>query len=126
MPVIKVGKRIEGPSRPRHLRRAVTAAESHLWNALRARRLGGFKFRRQHPVGPFVVDFCCPGHRLVVEIDGDVHAGREQEDQTRTEAIEERGYFVIRFTNEEVLRSLDTVLGEIHRVACRRVEASDE
>ena len=126
MPVIKVGKRTNGPSRPRHLRRAVTAAESHLWNALRARRLGGFKFRRQHPVGPFVVDFCCPGQGLVVELDGDVLAGRETEDRARTEVIEEMGYFVIRFTNDDVLHSLDVVLSEIHRAACRRVEASDE
>jgi very-short-patch-repair endonuclease len=72
------------------------------------------------------VDFCCPEHALVVELDGDIHAGRETEDRIRTRAIEERGYFVIRFTNEEVLRSLDAVLSEIHRAACRRVEASGD
>lgn len=95
------------------LRQPQTPAESKLWARLRDRRLGGFKFRRQHPLGCFVVDFYCAVRRLVVEIDGDSHAEQVEHDAARTEWLEEHGCRVIRFTNREVCNQLDAVLEAI-------------
>jgi very-short-patch-repair endonuclease len=64
----------------RELRTRQTPAESILWDALRGRRLAGLKFRRQHPIGTFVVDFCCPDRRLAIELDGPVHAEQREHD----------------------------------------------
>ena len=100
-------------SRARELRQPQTPAESQLWVRLRDRQLAGFKFRRQHPIERFIVDFCCVERRLVVEIDGDAHAGQEEQDAVRTEWLEERGYRVIRFTNREVRGQLEAVLEAI-------------
>ena len=78
---------------------------------MRARRLGGFKFKSQHTLGPFVADFCCWERRLVVEIDGGQHT--EESDRARTEWLERKGYRVIRFWNNDVLTNLDGVLQTI-------------
>ena len=110
-------------SRAASLRRTQTGTEARLWAALRGRRLGGLKFRRQHPIDRYEVDFCCPSRGLVVEIDGDVQSGRESQDEGRTDLLELKGFHVIRFTNEDVLRNLDAVLEEIHDAAVRRLEA---
>ncbi|BDG02791.1 endonuclease domain-containing protein [Anaeromyxobacter oryzae] len=104
------------PSEPVAFRRALrggsTDAEAKLWRVLRDRRLGGVKFRRQHPVGPYVLDFFCRAHRLAVELDGGQHYTPEGEahDARRTEWLAERGIRVIRFTDAEALRDTDTVL----------------
>lgn len=74
--------------RARELRQPQTRAEAILWRQLRDRRLKGLKFRRQHPIGHFIVDFHCPKHQLVVEIDGDTHATHAEYDQGRTERLE--------------------------------------
>ena len=92
------------------MRRDPTPAEQVLWNALRERQLGGLKFRRQYAVGAFVLDFCCPERKLVIEVDGSVHAERRDHDEARTECLESYGYQVLRFENEEVLSSLHAVL----------------
>ena len=68
------------------------------------------KFRRQHPIGQFVVDFCCPEHRLVVELDGGHHATQAQEDRRRTEIIAQHGFHVLRFWDDEVLKNTEAVL----------------
>jgi very-short-patch-repair endonuclease len=82
-----------------------------LWLELRARRFDGAKFRRQVVVGRYIVDFACRTPiMLVVEVDGDTHAGREKQDATRTAFLESRGYRVLRFTNTEVMSNLDGVL----------------
>ena len=107
--------------RARQLRREQTPAEQKLWSVLRASSLGGFKFRRQHPIGWFIVDFYCSDAKLVVEIDGDVHAGQEEYDQARSDWLEEQGYRVIRFRNEDVIRDIDAVGREI-LVACQKKE----
>ena len=91
----------------------MTAAETVLWRELRNRRLGGLKFRRQHPFGPFVVDFCCPEARLVVEMDGEVHDAQAEQDEARTQILGSYGFRVFRFRNEAVLQQLDEVLREI-------------
>src|SRR6186997_1203518 len=94
----------------RKLRRDQTDAERKLWFRLRDRRLAGLKFRRQVPIDRYVADFCCESARVIVEVDGGQHAGRSVEDQARTEALETRGYLVLRFWNNEVLQNLDGVL----------------
>ena len=75
--------------------------------------MDGLKFRRQHPVGRFIVDFYCPDARLVVEIDGGVHADQVDYDAARAEALVERGYRVVRFSNEDVMTAMDDVVERI-------------
>jgi lysyl-tRNA synthetase class 2 len=101
------------PAVGRRLRRQQTDAERILWFRLRGRRLGGWKFRRQMSLNGFVVDFCCPDARLVVEIDGGQHADRVEEDASRTRDLEASGYLVLRFWNNDVMRNTDGVLEEI-------------
>ena len=100
----------------RALRQTLTPAERRLWARLRDRRLNGFKFRRQHPIGRFIVDFCCSGSQVVVEVDGDVHAEQRNYDAERSQWLEKNGYRVLRFTNREVRGQLDAVLETILRV----------
>src|SRR5262249_19465057 len=97
----------------RRLRRQQTDAERILWFRLRDRRLGGWKFRRQMSLNGFVVDFCCPDARLVIELDGGQHATRTKEDEARTRDLEASGYLVLRFWNNEVMRNLEGVLEAI-------------
>lgn len=92
----------------------MTGAEKRLWSHLRDRRLGGFKFRRQHPEGPFVLDFACTEHRLAVEADGGQHADSVA-DARRTAFLESRGWRVLRFWNNDVLANADGVLDAIVR-----------
>ncbi|MBN1137749.1 MAG: DUF559 domain-containing protein [Anaerolineae bacterium] len=103
--------------RARQLRHPQTPAEGVLWARLRDRRLGGYKFRRQHPVGRFIVDFFCDACHLVVEIDGDSHLDQVEYDAERTAWLEAQGYRVIRFTNREVQRQTAAVL-EVILQAC--------
>ena len=91
----------------------MTPAETILWEKLRGRRLNGYKFRRQHPLGQFIADFCCSSARLIVELDGAVHDAQQEYDHERTLQFESFGYRVIRFNNDEVIRNLDQVLERI-------------
>src|SRR5437764_1521140 len=95
-------------SRARSLRRAPTHAELALWLQLRDRRLGGYKFVRQEPIGRFYVDFLCRECRLVVEVDGGQHADSAA-DRERDAELETLGYRVIRIWNSEVLENLEGV-----------------
>ena len=99
----------------KQLRQEQTPAEQKLWSRLRRKQLHRLKFRRQHPIGRFVVDFCCASQALVVEVDGDSHSAQVETDQERTAWLEDRGYRVIRFTNRQVERQIDAVLDEIAR-----------
>ena len=90
----------------RHLRQRLTPAEEVLWRSLRDRRFDGLKFRRQHPVGPFVLDFCCADVRLSVEVDGPVHDQQTNQDEERARLLADRGYRVLRVRNDEVLTDL--------------------
>ena len=100
---------------PRKLRRDSTEAEKVIWRALRNRRLDGHKFRRQHPIGKFVADFCCMEAMLIVEIDGGQHAIDEERDAARTAYLGSQGYHVVRFWNNEVLENLEGVLTVLRR-----------
>jgi very-short-patch-repair endonuclease len=101
----------------RDLRQRETSAEDLLWEALRDRRLDGLKFRRQHPVGPFVIDFCCPARRLAIELDGGVHASQRDEDAEREGVLIAAGYRMLRFPNEAVRERLTEVLSAIVEAA---------
>ncbi len=101
----------------RELRRQATEAEALLWRHLRHRQLAGLKFRRQHPVGRYVADFCCEEEKLVIELDGGQHAAEADEDEQRTENIEKFGYLVVRYWNSEVISNIDGVLADIRRQA---------
>lgn len=104
----------------RLLRQHLTPAEARLWSALNRRQLAGLKFRCQHPVGRFIVDFYCPSCKLVIEVDGDIHWQQKAYDEARTEQLQSFGYQVLRFTNEEVLNDLQTVLAHILETAKAR------
>jgi len=95
----------------------MTPAEQVLWEALRGKKLDGLRFRVQHPVGPFILDFWCPARKLVVELDGDIHQDQEEYDEARTKQLESYGYHVIRFHNKEVLTGLPSVLEKIREAA---------
>ena len=99
----------------RELRRNETEAEKILWNALRSRRCGGLKFRRQHPVKEFILDFYCHEYLLGIEVDGSVHSTDDarEYDLNRTAELEDLGIYIIRFKNEEVLSNLPEVLNKI-------------
>jgi very-short-patch-repair endonuclease len=103
----------------RTMREEPTPAEAILWEALRGRRLGGLKFRRQHPINAYILDFWCPECRLVVELDGAIHEQQDQRehDKMRQRHLEAYGYTVLRFSNEEVLNNLPRVLQIIRTVA---------
>ncbi|NIA05917.1 MAG: DUF559 domain-containing protein [Proteobacteria bacterium] len=98
----------------RNLRKNQTEAEGKIWQRLRSRQVADCKFRRQHVIGAYIVDFFCLERRLVVEIDGGQHADSGA-DAERTHFFESQGFRVIRFWNNEVLNSLDEVVEEIYR-----------
>ena|GEM_PF-465759 len=100
-------------SRARSLRKDQTEAERRLWTLLRSRRLAGHKFRRQIVLGPFIVDFCCFEERLIVELDGGQHALRKVKDDARTAELKDRGFRVLRFWDDDVLKNTEVVLGAI-------------
>ena len=97
----------------RNLRRNQTDAEKRLWRSLRDRQVCGFKFRRQHIIEPYIVDFVCIEKKLIVEIDGGQHAEKVDADNERTKYLEDNGYRVIRFWNNDVLGNTDVVLDVI-------------
>ena len=115
------GLRILETRRARALRRDAPAAERIVWRHLRNRQLDGWKFTRQEPIGPYVVDFACREKRLVVEVDGATHSTADElaSDSRRTAFLETKGYRVIRFTNEQVYENVDAALEEISLVLGR-------
>jgi len=110
----------KGTQNARRLRQEHTPAETVLWRCLRNRQVDSLKFRRQFPVGKFIVDFCCIEKMLVIEIDGGSHVDKEEYDQKRTNFLEGQGFHVIRFSNRMVYDQLDAVIEEI-RLAIRRL-----
>jgi very-short-patch-repair endonuclease len=97
----------------RRLRREQTEAELSLWKLLRSRHLNKYKFRRQHPIGTYIADFCCLEAKLVIELDGKYHLGQVSNDQNRTEVLESREFRVIRFWNHEIMKEPDSVVKRI-------------
>ncbi|MER9057374.1 endonuclease domain-containing protein [Mesorhizobium sp. M0195] len=111
------------PSRQRKnaksMRRGMTDAELKLWNELRAHRLMGMSFRRQVPIGPYIIDFACSTHSLIIEVDGSQHADPEsvQRDEARSAYLNASGWTILRFWNDDVVRDIDNVCQHIVIVA---------
>lgn len=101
----------------REMRHEPTAAESILWNCLRNRQVNNLKFRRQHAIERFIVDFYCAESQLVIEVDGSIHQYTQNEDEVRQEYLETLGLRVLRFSNEEVSSHLQNVVQTIIAVA---------
>ncbi len=99
------------------LRKNMTDAEHRLWRYLRGKRLGATKFRRQHPLGPYVVDFVELKHKIVVEADGGQH-NECHKDAERDAWLAQQGFRVLRFWNDDILLRTDLVLDEIYRALC--------
>ena len=96
--------------RAKELHRNMTPAEAKLWAHLRAHRVKNVHFRNQHAIGNYVVDFCAPRRKLIIELDGSQHLEQEEYDQERTKYLESLGYKVIRFWNNEVLNNIEGVM----------------
>jgi very-short-patch-repair endonuclease len=105
-------------ARARELRREQTPAEQALWELLKGKQLDGFKFRRQQVIDGFIADFYCNGAELIIEIDGGVHENRMEADAVKEAVFRGRGLLTLRFTNEEVLESPESVCQRIAS-ACR-------
>jgi very-short-patch-repair endonuclease len=108
----------------RQLRSKQTDTESLIWSSLRAHRLLGLKFRRQQPIGAYVVDFLCPEKKLIVELDGGQHQERVGYDTVRDAWLKSEGYIVLRYWNNEVIGNLEGVLEDIGRATGVFAEAS--
>jgi very-short-patch-repair endonuclease len=96
--------------RASELRKALSPAEQRLWSRLRGHRFQGIGFRRQHAIGPFIADFCAPGKKLVVEVDGSQHLEQAEYDTQRTAYLMAQGYRVLRFWNNEVMGNIEEVM----------------
>ncbi len=105
--------------RARDLRRFQTTTEGQLWFALQGRRFSGYKFRRQRIIGTYIVDFVCLRKKIIIELDGSQHLDNQTYDQNRTEFLESLGFKVLRFWNNEVTHSWNSVLNTIYDVLNR-------
>ena len=99
--------------RAKAMRREMTEPETRLWLALRAKRFDNIAFRRQKPIGPYIADFAARDPMLVIEVDGDTHAHRVDDDTRRTTYLNEQGYRVLRFSNSDVMANVEGVLAAI-------------
>jgi very-short-patch-repair endonuclease len=115
------GLRILETRRARALRRDAPGAERIIWRHLKNRQLGGHKFLRQEPIGPFIADFVCREKKLVVEIDGATHSSQQEmaRDARRTAFLEQFGYRVVRFSNAQVFENVEGALEGILRALDR-------
>jgi len=107
------------------MRRVMTDAELKLWNEIRAHRLMGLGFRRQVPIAGYIIDFACPAKRLIVEVDGSQHGEDENagKDAVRTARLEQDGWTVLRFWNDDVIRDIEAICD--HIVVAARLMAED-
>src|SRR6266849_1523045 len=110
----------ESKQRARDLRHNATPAERILWKHLRGRRFVGIKFRRQQPLGPFIADLFCAELRLIIELNGETHVGREAADRRRQQWLEDNGFKVLRFWNTDIYEDLEVVLEAIWNECERR------
>ena len=96
--------------RAKQLHRNMTEAEAKLWKHLRAHRMDNVHFRNQHAIGNYIVDFCAPRRKLIIELDGSQHLEQEEYDNERTAFLKSEGYRVLRFWNNDVIKDIDSVL----------------
>jgi very-short-patch-repair endonuclease len=100
--------------RAKELHRNMTEPEAKLWARLRAHRTADVHFRNQHAIGNYVVDFCAPREKLIIELDGSQHLEQVDYDSERTAFLQSKGYRVLRFWNKDVMKNIDSVLSEIY------------
>ena len=105
--------------RAKEMRKAMPEPEMRLWLELRAGRFQGIKFRRQKVIGSYIADFAANDPKLVIELDGDTHADRETYDAARTKYLDEQGYRVVRFANNEVMQNMDGVLTQLSTIVAK-------
>ena len=110
------------------LRNRSTSAEAELWNILKSKNLYGRKFRRQHSIGNYIVDFCCPSEKLIIELDGDPHGEyhKIEEDKSRDKYLESLGFTVLRFENRFVFQDPEYLKNEIRKVFNKKEQKSDK
>ena len=111
--------------RARKLRRNLTFAESRLWKELKSKKLAGFKFRKQHPIGQYITDFCCISAKVIVELDGDAHIGRKYEDGLRDQYFRDCGFEVIRFENCDTKYEENRVIETILKTCLKRRDLTE-
>jgi very-short-patch-repair endonuclease len=106
----------------RSMRKQMTDAELKLWNELRAHRLMGLSFRRQYPIGHYIVDFACPQYAIIIEVDGAQHNEAEAQayDQKRSTFLSQSGWAVVRFTNDDVIKDIEGVCQHITIIASQK------
>ncbi|HEC21058.1 MAG TPA: endonuclease domain-containing protein [Candidatus Peregrinibacteria bacterium] len=106
------------------LRGNMSKAEVMLWSCLKGKQMDGVKFRRQHSIGPYVVDFYCPSRKLAIEIDGDSHfqKGAQESDRERQKYIESFGVKFLRFTNGDIYHNIDGVIGGVWEEISKKKE----
>jgi very-short-patch-repair endonuclease len=99
------------------LRKNLTSAEASLWNILKHRQVSGYKFRRQHSIGNYIVDFCCPQEMLIIELDGNIHGEYHQieKDELRDNYLKNLGFTVLRFENKHAFQDPEFVINEIRK-----------
>ena len=103
----------------RELRKNQTEAEQKLWQAIRLKQINGIKFRRQHAIGPYIVDFCSLSQNLIIELDGSQHLEQKEYDMQRTDFLQSKGFRVLRFWNNDVMNDLEGVIQKIiHILEC--------
>ncbi len=114
-PNIIIGQKVssEKVKRAKELRQNMTTAEKTLWEHLRAKRFHGLKFRRQQIIAGFIVDFYCHFLGLIIEVDGKIHNRQKEQDLERESILKAKGLQIIRFTNEQVIEDIETVLKAI-------------
>jgi very-short-patch-repair endonuclease len=110
----------------RRLRRKQTPAEQILWRHLRGKRMCNVKFRRQHPIGPYVVDFYCHSARLAIELDGMTHEGTAKADAQRSAHLKQAGVHVLRVLNDEIISDPEVVAEWIAKEAAKLVQADED
>ena len=110
----------------RQMRKEPTRAEALLWVHLRKKQVGGLKFRRQHIIEHFIVDFYCPKAKLVIEIDGPIHGEQEEYDKAREELLQDLGYGLLRFPNAEVENNPECVTASIYDLCMKRIDFKEE
>ena len=103
------GQLAMGTDRAKHLRKNATNAERLLWHHLRRYQINGHKFRRQQPMGRYIVDFVCFEKKVIIELDGGHHSQQVEYDTTRTEWLESQGFRVLRFWNNQIMKETDAV-----------------
>jgi adenine-specific DNA-methyltransferase len=94
-------------------RKVATPAEAKMWSLLRNRQIENCKFRRQHPIGNYIADFCCEDLSLIIELDGSQHAAAEVQDAKRTMELENMKFLVLRFWNNQILQEIDGVIDAV-------------